>query len=42
MADQVDVMYAGKIVETGTVGEVLSSPQHPYTVGLMESVPRIG
>ena len=42
MADQVDVMYAEKIVETGTVGEVLSSPQHPYTVGLMESVPRIG
>ena len=42
MADQVDVMYAGKIVETGTAADVLSSPQHPYTVGLMESVPKIG
>ncbi len=42
MADQVYVMYAGKIVETGTARQILSSPQHPYTVGLMESVPRIG
>ena len=42
MADQVDVMYAGKIVETGTAADVLSSPQHPYTVGLMESVPKSG
>ena len=42
MADQVYVMYAGKIVETGSAKEILTSPQHPYTVGLMNSVPKIG
>jgi oligopeptide/dipeptide ABC transporter ATP-binding protein len=42
IADQVYVMYAGKIVETGTAREILSSPQHPYTIGLMNSVPKIG
>ncbi|ACZ29986.1 oligopeptide/dipeptide ABC transporter, ATPase subunit [Xylanimonas cellulosilytica DSM 15894] len=39
VADKVAVMYAGKIVETGTVDEVFSSPRHPYTEGLMNSVP---
>ena len=42
MADRVGVMYAGRIVEEGEAREVLSSPQHPYTIGLMESVPRVG
>ncbi|MBO6895107.1 MAG: ABC transporter ATP-binding protein [Roseibium sp.] len=37
--DQVAVMYAGRIVEQGAVREVLRTPQHPYTVGLMRSVP---
>ena len=33
------VMYAGRIVETGTVNEVLLSPKHPYTQGLLNSIP---
>ena len=42
VADRVAVMYAGSIVETGTVADVFSHPRHPYTKGLMRSVPRIG
>ncbi|WP_428645104.1 ABC transporter ATP-binding protein [Roseibium sp.] len=38
--DQVAVMYAGRIVEEGPVRPVLRDPQHPYTVGLMRSVPQ--
>jgi oligopeptide/dipeptide ABC transporter ATP-binding protein len=38
-ADRVAVMYAGRIVEAGTVRDVLSSPQHPYTRALLASVP---
>ena len=40
--DRVAVMYAGRIVETGTVKNVFKNPQHPYTTGLLESIPRIG
>ena len=39
LADEVCVMYAGKIVEQGTVDEVLDQPLHPYTMGLIGSVP---
>ncbi|MEQ4205392.1 ABC transporter ATP-binding protein [Actinopolymorpha sp. B9G3] len=39
VADRVVVMYAGKIVESGTIDEVFTSPTHPYTNGLMASVP---
>lgn len=39
MADCVAVMYAGKIVEYGTVDEVFYNPQHPYTWGLLNSMP---
>ncbi|HZZ92571.1 MAG TPA: ABC transporter ATP-binding protein [Usitatibacter sp.] len=39
LADEVCVMYAGRIVERGTVDEVLDRPLHPYTRGLLESVP---
>jgi peptide/nickel transport system ATP-binding protein len=39
LADEVCVMYAGRIVETGTVDEVLEHPLHPYTRGLLDSVP---
>lgn len=41
MADRVIVMYAGRVVETGTVEEIFSDPKHPYTVGLMSSLPRL-
>ena len=39
LADQICVMYAGRIVETGNVGDVLDRPIHPYTHGLIGSVP---
>jgi len=39
LADRICVMYAGKIVESGTIGEVLDTPLHPYTRGLIGSVP---
>ncbi|HSJ29541.1 MAG TPA: oligopeptide/dipeptide ABC transporter ATP-binding protein, partial [Acidimicrobiia bacterium] len=41
MADRVAVMYAGQIVETGSVEEVFLDPQHPYTIGLLTSLPRL-
>ncbi|MGE5669431.1 MAG: ABC transporter ATP-binding protein [Betaproteobacteria bacterium] len=40
-ADRVAVMYAGRIVEIGPVAEVIRAPQHPYTAGLMGSIPSI-
>jgi oligopeptide/dipeptide ABC transporter ATP-binding protein len=40
-ADRVVVMYAGEIVEDGTVEEIFRSPQHPYTQGLLASVPSV-
>ena len=42
VADRVLVMYAGRVVEHGTVDEVLERPQHPYTRGLVGSRPRLG
>jgi len=41
-ADRVAVMYAGRIVEIGAVADVILRPHHPYTIGLMGSIPRIG
>jgi oligopeptide transport system ATP-binding protein len=41
VADRVAVMYAGKIVETGTVDDVFTKPSHPYTLGLMKSIPLV-
>jgi peptide/nickel transport system ATP-binding protein len=41
-ADRVAVMYAGRLVEIGPVEEVIKRPKHPYTVGLMGSIPAIG
>jgi peptide/nickel transport system ATP-binding protein len=42
LADTISVMYAGRIVERGTVDDVLDRPVHPYTRGLLDSVPQIG
>jgi dipeptide transport system ATP-binding protein len=41
VADRVAVMYAGKIVEIGTRRDIFYTPQHPYTKGLLRSVPRL-
>ena len=40
-ANRVNIMYAGKIIERGTAKEIYSNPRHPYTVGLLKSVPRL-
>jgi peptide/nickel transport system ATP-binding protein len=40
MCDRVGVLYAGELVEEGPAGEVFRSPRHPYTVGLLRSIPR--
>lgn len=40
-AQRVNVMYAGKIVESSSASELYSNPSHPYTVGLLKSVPRL-
>ena len=40
-ADRVNIMYAGKIIERGTAAEIYASPRHPYTIGLLRSVPRL-
>jgi oligopeptide/dipeptide ABC transporter ATP-binding protein len=41
VADRIAVMYAGRIVEEATVHELYANPAHPYTIGLLESIPRI-
>ena len=41
VADRVVVMYAGRVVETGTVRQVFHNPEHPYTAGLLGSLPRL-
>jgi oligopeptide/dipeptide ABC transporter ATP-binding protein len=40
-ADRVNVMYAGRVVERGTAREIYANPRHPYTLGLLRSVPRL-
>ena len=42
MCDRVGVLYAGRLVEEGTVDEVFNNPRHPYTVGLLRCIPRGG
>lgn len=41
MADHVNVMYAGKVVESAPVYEIFDNPKHPYTIGLMSSMPSL-
>ena len=40
LADEVCVMYAGRVVEQGPVGQIIAGPLHPYTKGLIDSLPR--
>jgi oligopeptide transport system ATP-binding protein len=40
-ADRIYVMYAGRIIESGTSTEIFAAPRHPYTMGLLRSVPRL-
>ncbi len=40
-ADRVNIMYAGKVIERGVAGEIYANPRHPYTLGLLRSVPRL-
>lgn len=42
MADYVVVMYAGRVIEKGTVHDIFKDPRHPYTIGLMNSKPVVG
>ena len=41
VADRVNIMYAGQIVESAAVDDVFQSPRHPYTLGLLRSIPRV-
>ena len=41
-AQRINVMYAGRIVESGTVKEIWDNPLHPYTIGLLQCVPKLG
>jgi peptide/nickel transport system ATP-binding protein len=41
VADRVVVMYAGRVAEAGATAEIFQSPQHPYTVGLLEAIPKL-
>jgi peptide/nickel transport system ATP-binding protein len=41
VADRIAVMYAGRIVEEGTLDQIFYDPQHPYTWGLLGSIPRL-
>jgi peptide/nickel transport system ATP-binding protein len=41
MADQIAVMYAGRVVEQGTADTIFAAPEHPYTWGLLSSIPRL-
>jgi oligopeptide/dipeptide ABC transporter ATP-binding protein len=41
-AERIYVMYSGRVVETGTSDEIFDNPRHPYTLGLLQCVPRLG
>jgi peptide/nickel transport system ATP-binding protein len=41
MCERVNVMYAGTLVETGTADQIFAQPRHPYTLGLLQSMPRL-
>ena len=41
VTDRILVMYAGRVVESGTTGVVFADPRHPYTAALLDSIPRL-
>jgi oligopeptide transport system ATP-binding protein len=41
MADRVQVMYAGRVIEEGPTGQIFADPRMPYTIGLLQSIPRL-
>jgi ABC-type dipeptide/oligopeptide/nickel transport system ATPase component len=41
MCERVNVMYSGTLVETGTADQIFAQPRHPYTLGLLQSMPRL-
>ena len=41
LAERIHVMYAGRIIEVGRADEIFAGPRHPYTIGLLESIPRL-
>ena len=41
MCERVHVMYSGTLVETGTADQIFARPRHPYTLGLLQSMPRL-
>lgn len=41
ICDRISVMYAGNIIETGTVDDIFYNPKHPYTLGLLKSIPKV-
>lgn len=42
VADRVNVMYAGRIVEQAKINDIFYKPDHPYTIGLLQSIPKVG
>lgn len=42
ISDEINIMYAGRIVERGLTADMLSHPRHPYTLGLLRSIPQLG
>jgi peptide/nickel transport system ATP-binding protein len=41
VAEKIGIMYGGKMVEFGSSSEIFKNPKHPYTIGLLESIPRL-
>ena len=42
IADEIAIMYLGRVVEQGTVDDIFNNPKHPYTLGLLKAIPRLG
>jgi oligopeptide/dipeptide ABC transporter ATP-binding protein len=42
IADKISVLYAGEVIESGTAENIFGSPKHPYTIGLLNAIPKIG